>query len=149
MAALAEETFSALASEVDLLDLPLLDADLLLLDADLALLADALLILCPFDDDGSESENDLYDLVLMTVFLADFPVDGEVALPWMDLPALDGTGRDMECDRIGADLLLFAECPGFFVASVVVAGSVAPVVVGGLMDSHSQTVLINCGSTAH
>lgn len=109
MAALAEETFSALASTLP--DLLLLDADFSLLDADFSLLDDALLILDPFDDDESENDNDLYDLVLMTVLvvLADFPVVGEVALPWMDLPALDGTGKDMECDRIGADLLAFPE----------------------------------------
>ena len=34
-----------------------------------------------------------------------------------------------------------------FVASVVVVGGT--VVVGGVVDSHSQMVLINCGNTAH
>jgi len=138
---LAEVIFSALASTV----LPLL---LLLLDDDFLeeLFADALLaiIFDPFDDDDEvevevESENDdLYDLVLpvaLVVFV--FAV--------LDLPALDGT--DKECD-IGADLLVF-EYPGFVALVEVVAGSVAPVVVGGLMGLHSHTVLINCGSTSH
>jgi hypothetical protein len=87
LAALEESvvvTFCALASTV-------VAAVLLPLDADFSALLDALLgiIFCPLDPFGDPFGDEV---------LLDFPLfsGDEVAFPWIDLAALEGT--DMECD---------------------------------------------------